>query len=81
VRLHAFDSRDDEDRAVEHAQDTLDLPDEVRMAGCVDQVDGEAPDRERDDRRPDGDAAPRAEGNRSWSCSSTLPGASMTPAA
>ncbi len=43
--------------AVEHAQHPLHLGDEVRVAGRVDQVDGDAVDRERDDGRLDRDAA------------------------
>ena len=59
LRLDAFDRRDHEDRAVEHAQHALDLGDEVGMPRRVDQVDGERPDLESRDRRFDGDA-PRA---------------------
>jgi hypothetical protein len=55
--LHALDGRDDQHGAVEHAQHPLHLGDEVRVAGRVDQVDGEVVDAERDDRRLDGDAA------------------------
>ena len=55
--LDALDRRDDEDRAVEHAEDALDLGDEVRVAGCVDEVDREVADQERGDRGPDRDAA------------------------
>ena len=57
LRLHALDGRDHEHGAVEHAEDALDLRDEVRMAGRVDQVDGYVADREGHDRRFDGDAA------------------------
>jgi hypothetical protein len=46
LRLHALDGRDDEDDAVEDAQDTFHLGDEVRVAGRVDQVDRGVPDRE-----------------------------------
>ena len=57
LRLHAFDCGDHEHGAVEHAQHALHLGDEVRVAGRVDQVDGDVVDRERDDRRLDGDPA------------------------
>ena len=57
LRLHALDSRHDEHDAVEDAQHSLHLRDEVRMAGRVDQVDGDVVDRERDDRRFDRDSA------------------------
>ena len=55
--LHAFDRGDDEDRPVEDAEGTLDLGDEVRVAGGVDQVDREVPECERDHGGLDGDAA------------------------
>lgn len=58
LRLDPFDGRDDENRAVEHAEHPFHLGDEVRVAGGVDQVDGHVVDRERDDGRLDGDAAP-----------------------
>ncbi len=57
LRLDALDRRDDEDRAIEHAEDALDLGDEVGVAGRVDEVDREVADEERGDRGPDGDAA------------------------
>ena len=57
LRLHALDRGDDEHRAVEHAEHPLDLGDEVRVAGRVDQVDGDVADDERDDRGLDRDAA------------------------
>ena len=57
LRLDAFDRRDDEDRAVEDAEDALDLGDEVGVAGRVDEVDREVADEERGDRGADGDAA------------------------
>ena len=57
LRLDALDRRDDEDGAVQHAEDALDLGDEVRVAGRVDQVDREVADQERGDRGPDRDAA------------------------
>ena len=57
LRLHPFDGRDHEYGSVQHVQHPLDLRDEVRMAGRVDQVDGDVADRERHDRRLDRDAA------------------------
>ena len=57
LRLHALDGRDHEDRAVEHAQHTFHLRNEVGMAGRVDQVDLHVLQRERRDGRPDRDAA------------------------
>ena len=57
LRLDALDRRDDEDRAVEHAEDAFDLGDEVGVAGRVDEVDREVADEERGDRGPDRDAA------------------------
>jgi len=44
--LDAFDRRDDQDRAIEDAQDALDFGDEVGMAGRVDEVDREVADQE-----------------------------------
>ena len=38
LRLNAFDRRNDEDGAVEDAEDALDLGDEVGVAGRVDEV-------------------------------------------
>ena len=55
--LDAFDRRDDEDRAVEDAEDAFDLGDEVRVAGRVDEVDREVADEERGDRGADRDPA------------------------
>ena len=55
--LDALDRRHHEHRAVEHAEDALDLGDEVGVAGRVDDVDGELADDERGDRGPDRDAA------------------------
>ena len=55
--LHALHGGDDEHRAVEHAEHPLDLGDEVGVAGGVDQVDGDARERERHDRGLDRDAA------------------------
>ena len=57
LRLDALDRRDDEDRAVEDAEDAFDLGDEVGVAGRVDEVDREVADEERGDRGPDRDAA------------------------
>ena len=57
LRLDALDRGDDEDRAIEDAEDALDLGDEVGMAGRVDQVDREVAHEERGDRGPDRDAA------------------------
>ena len=57
LRLDALDRRDDQHRAVEHAEDAFDLGDEVRVAGSVDKVDREVTDQERGDRGPDRDAA------------------------
>ncbi len=57
LRLDALYGRDDEDGAVEHAEDALDLGDEVRVAGRVDEVDREIAKDERGDRGPDRDAA------------------------
>jgi len=45
LRLHALDGGDHQHGAVEHAQDTLDLGDEIRVARRVDQVDGDVVDR------------------------------------
>jgi hypothetical protein len=61
LRLHALDGGDDEHRAVEHAERPLHLGDEVRVARCVDQVDGDVVDDERDDGGLDRDAAPALE--------------------
>ena len=55
--LDALDRRNDEDRAVEHAQDALDLGDEIGVAGRVDEVDGQIADEERGDGGADRDAA------------------------
>jgi hypothetical protein len=57
LRLDALDGRDDENGAVEHAQHALHLGDEVRVAGGVDQVDGDVTDGEGDDGGLDRDAA------------------------
>jgi hypothetical protein len=58
VRLHAFDGGDDQHGAVEHAQRSFHLGDEVGVAGGVDEIDRDAADRERGDRGLDRDAAP-----------------------
>ena len=55
--LDALDRGDDEDRAVEDAEDALDLGDEVGVAGRVDEVDREVAEGERGDGRLDRDAA------------------------
>ena len=59
--LDALDGGEHEHGRVEHAERALDLGDEVGVAGGVDEVDGEvasaAAQRERGDRRADGDAA------------------------
>ena len=39
LRLHALDGRDDQHDAIEHAQRTLDLGDEVGVSGGIDQID------------------------------------------
>ena len=57
LRLDAFDRGDDEDRAVEHAEDAFDLRDEVGVARRVHQVDREVAHEERGDRGADRDAA------------------------
>ena len=49
LRLHSFHRREHEHTAVEHAEHSLHLGDEVRMAGRVDQVDRDVVDRKRDD--------------------------------
>ena len=55
--LDAFYCRKHEHTAVKHAQHSFHLGDEVRVARCVDQVDGHAVDGERDDGGLDRDAA------------------------
>ena len=62
LRLDALDRGDDEHRTVEDAQHALDLRDEVRVAGSVDQVDVDVTERERGDRRFDRDATLALEG-------------------
>ena len=62
LRLHALDGREHEDRPVEDGERALDLGDEVRVAGGVDDVDGQVAERERHDRGADGDAAAPLEG-------------------
>jgi hypothetical protein len=47
--LDAFDRRHDQDRAVEHAEDALNLRDEVRMTRRVDEIDRQVTDEERGD--------------------------------
>ena len=55
--LDALDRGDDEDRPVQDAKDALDLGDEVRVAGRIDDVDREVAEGERRDGRLDRDAA------------------------
>ena len=55
--LDTLDRRDDEDGAVEDAEDAFDLGDEVGVAGGVDEVDREIAHEERGDRGSDRDAA------------------------
>jgi hypothetical protein len=57
LRLHALDGREHQHHAVKHVQHPFHLGDEVRVAGGVDQVDGDVADDERHHRRLDGDAA------------------------
>ena len=52
LRLYPFHGGDHQHGAVEHVEHSLDLGDEVRVAGSVDQVDGDRADPEGDDRRP-----------------------------
>lgn len=56
LRLDALHRGDHEDGAVQHAEDPLHLGDEIRVTGGVDEVDGDAVERERDDGGLDGDA-------------------------
>ncbi len=57
LRLHAFDGGDHEHSAVEHAQHAFYLRDEVRVAGRIDQVDGDVVDRKRRNGGADRDTA------------------------
>ncbi len=57
LSLDAFDGRHDQHRAVEHAQHALDLGDEVRVTGGVDQIHRDVVDHEGDDGGLDGDPA------------------------
>ena len=51
LRLDSFDSGENQDCTIENPQYPLHLGDEVRVAGCVDQVDSQVMcDRERRDR-------------------------------
>jgi hypothetical protein len=50
VGLDALHRGDDEDHAVEHGEGPFHLGDEVRVAGCVDQVDLDVVDGEAHDR-------------------------------
>lgn len=56
LRLHTFDGGDDEHRPVEHGEGSLHLGHEVGVAGCVDQVDLDVAEVERDHGGADGDA-------------------------
>ena len=57
LRLDALDRRDHQHDTVQHAQRAFHLGNEIRVAGRVDQVDGRAVDRERDDGGLDRDPA------------------------
>ncbi len=57
LRLDAFDGGDDQDGSVQHAEHPLHLGDEVRVTRGVDEVDGDAVEREGDDGGLDGDTA------------------------
>ena len=57
LRLHALDGGQHQHGAVQHAEDTLDLGDEVGVAGGVDDVDVDVAEREPDDGGLDRDAA------------------------
>jgi hypothetical protein len=58
LRLDALECGDHQHRPVEDAERTLDLGDEVRVTGRVEQVDGDVADHERHHRGLDRDAAP-----------------------
>ena len=83
LRLHALDGRDDQDGTIEHAEHTLDLGDEVRVPGRVDEVDGTPSTT--NDTTADLIVIPRWRSSASESVcvvpSSTRPMSSMTPAA
>ena len=64
LRLHALDRRHDQDGPVQDTQHALDLGDEVRVPGRVDQVDGHAVDHEGHDRGLDRDPPAPLEGER-----------------
>ena len=66
-----------EHRAVEHVQDALDLGDEVRVAGCVDQVDVHVAERERRDRGSDRDPALPLERERVGLCRAGIDAAEL----
>jgi hypothetical protein len=57
LRLHALDRGEHEHGTVEDAEHSLDLGDEIRMAGGVEQVDLQVAELERRDRGLDRDAA------------------------
>ena len=61
LRLHPLDGGQDQHGTVQHAEDALDLGDEVGVARGVDDVDVEVAEREPDDRGLDRDAAPALE--------------------
>jgi hypothetical protein len=58
LRLDTLHGRDDKDDAIEDAQNSLHLGDEVGLTGRVDQVDDHVLDQERNHRRLDGDPRP-----------------------
>src|SRR6266568_837155 len=64
LRLDTLDSRDDQDRAVQDAQEPFPLGNEIRVARRVDQVDGDIADRERRDGGLDCDSALPFQGQR-----------------
>jgi hypothetical protein len=56
LRLHTLDCRDDQDNAVEYTEGAFNLGDEVGVTRSIDQVDYDAPNRERHDCSLDRDA-------------------------
>jgi len=64
LRLDALDRGNDEHGAVEHAQHPFHLGDEVRVAGGVDEIDGDVVDGEGDDGGLDRDSALPFQGQR-----------------
>jgi hypothetical protein len=79
-----LDRGDNQHRTVEHAENPLDLGDEIRVPGSVDQVDRHVPEGTKDT-TADLMVIPRRRSNANESVwvlpASTLPTASMTPAA